>query len=132
MATQQIKKETSKTIKYTLEQRLEIGREIYTHQLSLNEAAVKYEINTYTARDYMRYYRDKNQLPPMADNESVIKKPKKAKAIDYSNLESLSKEELIDEIIKARVEAERAKKGYTVKGGGAEKEFTSLKNQNLK
>ena len=115
-------------MKYTLEQRLEIGREIYTHQLSLNEAAVKYEINTYTARDY----RDKNQLPPMADNESVIKKPKKAKAIDYSNLESLSKEELIDEIIKARVEAERAKKGYTVKGGGAEKEFTGLKNQNLK
>lgn len=30
-------------MKYTLEQRLEIGREIYTHQLSLNEAAVKYE-----------------------------------------------------------------------------------------
>ena len=119
-------------MEYTLEQRLEIGREIYTHQLSLNEAAVKYEINTYTARDYMRYYRNKNQLPPMADTEPVIKKTKKSKAIDYSSLESLSKEELIDEIIKARVEAERAKKGYTVKGGGAEKEFTSLKNQNLK
>lgn len=119
-------------MKCTLEQRLEIGREIYTHQLSLNEAAVKYEINTYTARDYMRYYRDKNGLSAMADNEPVIKKTKKTKAIDYSSLESLSKEELIDEIIKARVEAERAKKGYIVKGGGVEKGFISLKNQNLK
>lgn len=51
---------------------------------------------------------------------------------NYSDLEFLSKEELIDEIIKARVEAERSKKGYEVKGGGVEKEFISLKNQNLK
>ena len=123
-------------MKYTLEQRLEIGREIYTHQLSLNEAAVKYEINNYTARDYMRYYRDKNGLPAMDDNEPIPgskKQQRKYKTpIHYEDLETLTKEELIDEIIKARVEAERAKKGYTVKGGGAEKEFTSLKNQNLK
>ena len=123
-------------MKYTLEQRLEIGREIYTHQLSINEAAVKYEINNYTARDYMRYYRDKNGLPPMDDNEPISESKKQQRRhkapIHYEELESLSKEELIDEIIKARVEAERAKKGYTVKGGGAEKEFTSLKNQNLK
>ena len=51
--------------KYTLEERLEIGRQIYSHQLTVNEAAVKYDINHYTARDYMRYYRDKNNLPAM-------------------------------------------------------------------
>ena len=28
--------------KYTLEERLEIGRQIYSHQLTVNEAAVKY------------------------------------------------------------------------------------------
>lgn len=56
----------------------------------------------------------------------------KKNTIDYDDLSNLSKEELIDEVIKARVETERAKKGYTVKGGGAEKEYISLKNQNLK
>ena len=56
----------------------------------------------------------------------------KTDKLDYSDLESLSKEQLIDEIIKARVEAERAKKGYTVKGDGQEKEFIGLKNLNSK
>lgn len=123
-------------MKYTLDQRLSIGREIYTHELSVNEAAIKYEVNSYTARDYMRFYRTKNGLPPMATNEPDPNSKKQSlKNVNYSNysdLEFLSKEELIDEIIKARVEAERSKKGYEVKGGGAEKEFISLKNQNLK
>lgn len=123
-------------MKYTLEQRLSIGREIYTHELSVNEAAIKYEINSYTARDYMRFYRTKNGLPLMATNEPDPNYKKQSlKNMNYNNysdLEFLSKEELIDEIIKARVEAERSKKGYEVKGGGVEKEFISLKNQNLK
>lgn len=123
-------------MKYTLEQRLSIGREIYTHELSVNEAAIKYEVNSYTARDYMRFYRTKNGLPLMATNEpdpnSKKQSLKNMNYNNYSDLEFLSKEELIDEIIKARVEAERSKKGYEVKGGGAEKEFISLKNQNLK
>ena len=52
-------------MKYSKEQRLLIGREIYTHQISLNHAAEKYGINRYTARDYMREYRDTNNLEPM-------------------------------------------------------------------
>lgn len=119
-------------MKFTLEERLNIGREIYTHQLSIAEATIKYNINNYTARDYMRLYRDKNNLPPMNDNDDLPPKKKKIVSLDYDDLTDLSKEELIDEIIKARVEAERAKKGYTVKGGGQEKEFISLKNPNSK
>lgn len=42
--------------KYTLEERLEIGRQIYSHQLTVNEAAVKYGINHYTARDQIRIF----------------------------------------------------------------------------
>ncbi len=124
--------------KYTLEERLEIGRQIYSHQLTVNEAAVKYDINHYTARDYMRYYRDKNNLPAMNSlcvksqvTASTEHKPKKY-VVKYDDLESLSKEELIDEVIKARVEAERTKKGYKVKGDGQEKEFINLNNTNLK
>ena len=48
---------------YTLKEHLEIGRQIYSHQLTINEAALKYNINNYTARDYMRYYNDKNNFP---------------------------------------------------------------------
>ena len=50
----------------------------------------------------------------------------------YEDLESMSKDQLINEVIKARVEAERAKKGYAVKGGGQEKEFISLSDLNTK
>ena len=53
-------------------------------------------------------------------------KPRIAPGMD--ELSSMGKEQLIDEVIKARAEAERAKKGYTVKGGGAEKEFIFLWN----
>ena len=123
--------------KYTLEERLEIGRQIYSHQLTVNEAAVKYDINHYTARDYMRYYRDKNNLPAMnslyaKSQVPASTEPKPKKYVKYDDLESLSKEELIDEVIKARVEAKRTKKGYKVKGDGQEKEFINLNNTNSK
>lgn len=39
-------------MKYTKEQRLDIGREIYEGKLSCYEAAEKYNINDRTARDY--------------------------------------------------------------------------------
>jgi len=118
-------------MKYTLEEKLEIGKEIYTGNLKIHEASVKYNMGTTTARECMRLYRDANNLPSRNETEN----PKvfiKADKLDYSDLESLSKEQLIDEIIKARVETERAKKGYIVKGDGQEKEFISLKNQNSK
>ena len=50
----------------------------------------------------------------------------------YEDLEFLSTDQLINEVIKARVEAERAKKGYAVKGGGQEKEFINLSDLNTK
>lgn len=123
--------------KYTLEERLEIGRQIYSHQLTVSEAAIKYGLNHYTARDYMRFYRDKNNLPAMNSLYAKSQAPapteaKPKKFVKYDDLENLSKEQLIDEVIKARVEAERAKKGYSVKGDGQEKEFINLNNTNLK
>ena len=44
----------------------------------------------------------------------------------------MSTDQLINEVIKARVEAERAKKGYVVKRGGPEKEFINLSDLNTK
>ncbi len=121
-----------KNIKYSKEERLQIGKEIYTHSISLSEAANKYDINPYTARDYMREYRDINHLPPMDDGRDqliIIQKKKRSK---YEDLEDMAKSELIDEVIKARVEAERAKKGYFVEGDGQEKVFKNIKEMNSK
>ena len=41
-------------MKYTHEERLEIGRRIYTGEISKYQAAAEYEINYQTARNYMR------------------------------------------------------------------------------
>lgn len=117
---------------YTKEERIEIGRQIYTHEITIGEAAKNYNLNWYTAREYMRLYRDCNGLPPMSDGSDALKIINKAKRKKFDDLEFLSKDELIDEVIKARVEAERAKKGYAVKGDGQEKVFISLKDSNSK
>lgn len=68
----------------------------------------------------------------MSNGQEELKAINKSKMKRFNDLEFLSKEELIDEVIKARIETERAKKGYAVKGGGQEKEFISLSNLNLK
>lgn len=118
-------------VKYTKEERLEIGRRIYNRELSVYDAAAEYNINWYTARDYMREYRDLNNLDPMKRGPigtSAITNQKKK----YSDLETLTKEELIDEVIKTRIELERTKKGYAVQGVGQEKEFICLKSLNSK
>lgn len=44
----------------------------------------------------------------------------------------MSRGELIDEIIKAKVNEARAKKGYEVKGDGRFKEFRPIGNKNTK
>ena len=49
-----------------------------------------------------------------------------------SHYERMSREELIEEVMKARIEAERAKKGYLVKGDGQKKVFVPINSKNLK
>ena len=80
----------------------------------------------------MREYRDTNNLEPMSDTSEEFKIIQNKRKVNFSDLESMSKDQLINEVIKARVEAERAKKGYLVKGGGLEKEFLNLDEANLK
>ena len=50
--------------------------------------------------------------------------------MDIGKYREMSREELIDELIKAKANELRAKKGYEVKGSGAEKEFSILKDRN--
>ena len=105
-------------MKYTKEERLEIGRRIYDGEISRYDAAEQYDISDQTARDYMRMYRDVNQLPPKQGKRSIVTSVRSALPADIEDLESMTKEELIRELIKARITEARLKKGYEVKGDG--------------
>lgn len=79
--------------KYSREKRLEIGKEIYERRLTVNMAAVKYGINMYTARDYLRMYK--------ATINAVIP-PNQRTADGDKNYEEMSRNELLDEVMRLR------------------------------
>ena len=70
------------------------------------------------------------------DNLCISKQPhKKSLKIRAGILlfsQAFNKEELINELIIAKANELRAKKGYEVKGAGANKEYIILNNKNTK
>ena len=122
-------------MKYTKEQRLAIGKRIYDGEINRFEAAEEYGINDQTARDYMRLYRDTNKLPPKRSRQRTygIAKAKSTPAPEgIKDYESMTKEELIDALIMARINEARLKKGYLVEGVGAEKKYIRFVKKNIK
>lgn len=123
-------------MQYTLEERLEIGRRIYYGELSKQQAAEIYGICGGTARNYMRMYRDINQLPPKKQaSNGKLKGKELLQPVTDPNLEeyeSMTKEELIRELVRSKIREARLKKGYEVKGVGAEKVFIPLSSKNTK
>ena len=106
-------------MKYTKEERLDIGRRIYDGEVTRFQAADQYGISDQTARDYMRLYRDENHLPPKRAAKMTIHSPSFRNApVGMEGLESMTKEQLIQELVKARITEARLKKGYEVKGDG--------------
>ena len=105
-------------MKYMKEQRLDIGRRIYYSEISRYEAAEEYGISEQTARNYMRMYRDVNRLPPKHGQRSIGTLSFKKEPVELDELKSMTKEELLQELIKARITEARLKKGYEVKGDG--------------
>ena len=128
-------------MKYTKEQRLDIGRRIYDGEFTFATAAEEFEINAYTARDYMRLYRDTNGLPSKRMSSDGLKSPSSITATSSTsstssgppeNLEQyqeMSKEELIKALIQSRITEARLKKGYEVKGDGS---IIQYNNKNTK
>lgn len=51
-------------MKYTKEQRLDIAKRVYDGELTVEEAAVKYELNPSSVKGYLRLYRAETGLPP--------------------------------------------------------------------
>lgn len=114
-------------MKYTKEQRLDIGRRIYDGEIDCYQAAEQYDINHYTARDYMRMYRDTNQLPKKTKsiNDSIAITPTPNDQANLREYQDMSKEELIQALIQARITEARLKKGYEVKGDGSIIQYSS-------
>ena len=118
---------------YSKEERLEIGRQIYEDEINKHQAASRYGICEDTARNYMREYRDANHLPakePAILNSPLVKLDKPDPTLD--DYENMSKAELIDALLAARIDIARLKKGYEVKGVGAKKRFVRLGNKNTR
>ena len=105
-------------MKYTKEERLDIGHQIYDGKMSRFEAAEQYGINDQTARNYVRMDRDANQLPPKRGRRAFPPTSFQKAPAGMEDLETMTKEQLIQEVIKARIAEARLKKGYEVKGDG--------------
>ena len=123
------------TLKYTKPERMDIAKKIYDGEMTSAEAAVKYDLNFTSVKNYVRRYRLENNLPPRIPHNvksgSVIS-VKVPSDNDLEKFATMTKEELIRELVKAKVTEARLKKGYMVKGAGAAKEFVSLDGKNTK
>ena len=121
-------------MKYSEKERLDIGRRVYQGEFTTQDAAAKFGVGRSSIENYIRAYRISNGLPPRGNGIN----PKKQKLVvtestpGYSEFDSMTREELIGEIIKARINEARAKKGYIVKGDGAEKVYEPIVTKNTK
>ena len=123
-------------MKYTREERLDIGKRIYKGEINRYQAAAEYGISEATARNYMRQYRFTNGLPVKglggrSKLESVQSKPVVWEP-GLEEYESMTREELIRELVRSKVREARLKKGYEVKGVGVEKVFIPLNSKNIR
>ncbi len=106
-------------MKYTKEQRLKIGKEIYDGEITKYEAVDIYGIGVDSARDYMRLYRDTNELPPKNfhkikysipdDGDGKITK----ETLGIAEIEAMSRNELINALITSRIREIKLKDKYT-------------------
>ena len=121
-------------MKYTVEERLEIGRRIYESELTKYEASTEYDISVDTARDYMRLYRDTYHLEPKNQKQGFCKNftAEAVKKYGLKDYQSMTKEELIRELAMSKINEARAKKGYQVEGDGANKRFIRIDSKNTK
>ena len=111
----------------TKEERLAIGKLVNDGELTKHEASVKYNVPERTIENWVIQYREsigvKKPSPKTVNN--VLSNERAA-------YENMTKEELIRELILAKANELRAKKGYEVRGVGANKEFITSDEETSK
>ena len=122
-------------MRYSKEEQIAIGARLYNHEITHREAIIEYEISSSSIDNYIRAYKRSKGIPinsPPSVKQSSPKPPKRSSDMDIEAYMAMSKEELLKELVRAKANELRAKKGYEVKGVGANKEFVPLNNKNSK
>lgn len=114
----------------TLEERIAIGKAIYESRLTHLAAGKIYGISEETARRYKILYEQSVGIPHLTHETKPSSTP--VEDLFPEDFKSMSKEELISELMKSKINEARLKKGYMVKGDGANKEYFLLDNKNTK
>lgn len=104
-------------MKYSLKERIAIGKAVYTHEISSADAMQRFEISHGTIDKYVNLYRESQGIPPSPKSHKKSRTFKIKSEPDIDACRSISKEELINELIRAKADVLRSKKGYEVKGG---------------
>ena len=97
-------------MKYTKKERMDIARRVYDGELTIAAAAVQYDLNISSIKGYLRLYRETNGLPPKVRKKRVTTPAHIEKEPDLKEYEVMSKEQLIDALVMARINEARLKK----------------------
>ena len=113
-------------MKITKEEKVVISQHIKSGELTVKQAAEKYGVTASAIYKMLSRPIEEKQYKPYKAAEKTEDK------IDISLYQNMSKDELIRELILSKANELRAKKGYEVRGDGANKEFIPLNNKNSK
>ena len=116
----------------TKEERLAIGKRIYDGELTANEVAIEYQVSLRSAESWVQQYKESIGIETPKRKTYKRKVTNNVLSNERAAYEEMTRDELIDALILARANELRAKKGYEVKGDGANKEFIPLTNKNTK
>jgi transposase-like protein len=115
----------SKNRKYSVEFKQTVIKDYFDNYKSKREILSKYSISSGTFDVWKKNYLD-----------GVLETGRKRTGNRFSALHTskkLTKEERLElENLKLRIENERLKKGYLVKGGGANKEYVTISDANTR
>ena len=115
----------SRNRNYSYDFKLMVVKDHEENRLSWSETERKYDVCQSVIRRWVKLY-----------NDGLLKTGRKRTGNPFSALhtsKSLSKEDRLElENLKLRIENERLKKGYLVKGGGADKEYVSILDANMR
>lgn len=110
---------------YTPSERVSIGRRVFAHEITKEEAAREYSVSIQSIVNYVREYMKSAGIKAIPEADAPL-------AGGSPNYSEMTRDQLIAEIMKKDIEVARAKKGYAVKGGGRTKEFISSKGSSTK
>ena len=113
-----------------------IGKRIFLGEIDVKDVCIEHNVSRMTAWRWAKAY---EQNPAQADEPKPAVTPASSKplgvpaaAANPPEYEAMEKPELIKELMRRDIEVARLKKGYSVKGGGSEKEYVTSSGSSTK